>query len=424
MKRLRLAWIVPGFQANAQDRCIPALTDLAHGVAERHDLSVFALQYPGREDFYQVGSVKIHSFRAGPPANIPKLRQIGPFWRARQSLLAEDKQQPFDLIHSFWAAEPGLLAGWTRPGLTKKPPLVVSIMGGEPVALPNIGYGAALHRLDRFYLTQSLRRADIVTVGSETLAGIISSKFTHRATLRAEVQPLGHPSGRSSKSGKRALDIGHWILDTLPLGVNLERFAPGNYSSADSPPETKITILAVGSLLPVKGQANLIRAFKQVLQQQPEIDLNLRIIGQGICNAELARLIAELNLGERVKLIGAVAPAQMPQEYRQAQIFALSSYYESQCVALCEAMASGLPVVSAPVGLAPELLREGRAGELADSNQPEVLAAALTRLLARRVEWPEMGRAARHIAEARLSLKVCTARFLDMYEAAIQLYPS
>jgi len=37
---MRLAWIVPGFQANAQDRCIPALTDLAHHVAEQHDLTI------------------------------------------------------------------------------------------------------------------------------------------------------------------------------------------------------------------------------------------------------------------------------------------------------------------------------------------------------------------------------------------------
>ena len=58
--KLRIAWIVPGFQANEQDRCIPALTDLAHGIAAEHDLTVFALQYPGREDVYQIGKVKIY----------------------------------------------------------------------------------------------------------------------------------------------------------------------------------------------------------------------------------------------------------------------------------------------------------------------------------------------------------------------------
>ena len=79
---LRLGWIVPGFQANAEDRCIPALTDLAHLIAAEHDLTVFALQYPGREDAYKIGNVKIRSFQPGPLASIPKLRQIGPFWRA------------------------------------------------------------------------------------------------------------------------------------------------------------------------------------------------------------------------------------------------------------------------------------------------------------------------------------------------------
>ena len=388
---MRLAWIVPGFQANAQDRCIPALTDLAHHVAEQHDLTIFALQYPGREDSYKVGRVKIRSFRPGPPAAVPKLRQLGPFWRAYLSLQAEDKRQPFELVQAFWAAEPALLAAWVRQRLSKKPPLIVSLMGGEVAALPEIGYGAALHRLDRFYLGQAIRQADCLTVGSQTLANLLK---------------MGYPALQAENSRP--------TVKILPLGVDTNRFvvAPDREARQDK----AITILAVGSLLPVKGHSNLLKAFAQVVQALPDLNLMLRLVGQGVCKPELEKLISETGLSGRVILAGPVPPEQMPSEYQKADLFALSSYYESQCVALCEALASGLPVVSAPVGLAPELLGSAETGELAESNQPEALAVALLRLLQGRSCWPAMQGAARKLAEEKLSLEICTERFLELYE--------
>lgn len=396
---MRLAWIVPGFQASADDRCIPALTDLAHRVAERHDLTVFALQYPGRENAYKVGQVKIRSFRPGPPSAIPKLRQLGPFWRAYQSVQSEDRRQPFELLQAFWAAEPALLAGWVRPGLAKQPPLVVSLMGGEVAALPEIGYGAVLRRLDRFYLGQAIRQADCLTTGSQTLANLLKARY-----------PI--------------LQIENKQVKILPLGVDTARFIPVLAPAIECTQAEAINILTVGSLLPVKGHANLLKAFVQVLQARPDLNLKLRIVGQGGCKLELEKFVSDAGLTERVTLAGSVPPEQMPGEYQKADLFVLPSYYESQCVALCEALASGLPIASAPVGLAPELIasasreskNESKIGELAESNQPSALAAALLRLLQRRHQWPTMSQAARQLAEEQLSLEICTERFLKVYE--------
>lgn len=413
--KLRIAWIVPGFQANEQDRCIPALTDLAHGIAAEHDLSVFALQYPGREDVYQIGKVKIYSFRSAPLAAVPKVRQIGPLWRARQRLLEEHKAAPFDAVHGFWAAEPALLALQVRKSLQM--PAVVSVMGGEAVSLPEIGYGAYRHRLDRFYLRYALRHADYLTAGSQTLADYLSRGLGVRG-WGSGIGDLGAGFARDNPLPK-FVEAGFTRdkgLRVLPLGVDTGKF----YSEERNFSANTVSLLAVGSLLPVKGHANLVRAFFQIVKQRPDLDLRLRIVGEGICRAELERIITEPGLAGKVVLAGAVAPEQMPEEYRAAELFALSSYYESQCVALCEALACGLPVLASPVGLAPELLEQSAIGELAASNQPEALAAALLRLLERQQKWPAMSRAARQLAEERLSLQVCTSRFINMYRDIVK----
>jgi glycosyltransferase involved in cell wall biosynthesis len=171
-------------------------------------------------------------------------------------------------------------------------------------------------------------------------------------------------------------------------------------------------VLAVGSLLPVKGHARLIEAMTML----PE--LRLKIVGEGPERAVLQALINKLGLNTRVCLAGAVEPEAMPEMYAEADLLALASYYESQCMALLEGLACGLPVVAAPVGLAPELLADGSAGELAADNSPAALAEALTRLLRRRADWLELRRSAR-IAAARVSLDFCTAQLLDLYSTLL-----
>lgn len=372
---MQLVWIVPGFQRDSADRCIPALTDLAHRVAQDHRLKVYALQYPGREDCYRVGAVEVRSFRAGPPARVPKLARLGTLARVVRLLW----QEPADLLHAFWAAEPALagVAATMRRGQ----PLVVSCMGGEPVYLPEIGYGAAGTWLDRAYLRLAVGGSQVITVGSQAQANLLKARF-----------------------GKRV------VPQIMPLGVDLTRFQPPD-PARPLPPEPKI--LAAGSLLAVKGHARLIEAVATLPQ------VSLKIVGGGPEKSALQSLINRLGLAEQVCLAGPIDPAEMPAEYARASFLVLPSYYESQCLVLLEALACGLPVVAAPVGLAPELLADGKAGELARSNHPEDLAGAITRLLNRADQWPEIQPAARSAAE-KFGLEPCAGRLLSLYQSVIE----
>jgi glycosyltransferase involved in cell wall biosynthesis len=369
---MKIIWIVPGFQSDPADRCIPALTDLAHRVASEHSLKVFALQYPGRDDRYRVGQVEVQSFHHA--ANLSRLSRLGPLGQALRQIRAE----PGDLLHAFWAAEPalvGLIANILKPR-----PLIVSCMGGEPVYLPQIGYGAAGKRLDRFYLRRAAAGADIITAGSQTQATLLKAR-----------------------PGPRLAPV------VMPLGVDLARFEAGAVKALPERP----LVLAVGALLPVKGQANLLEAVAGLPR------LRLRIVGEGPERGHIQALIKALQLEDRVELAGKINPDDMPAEYRAADLLALPSYYESQSMALLEGLACGLPLVAAPVGLTPALLADGQAGELARDNSPPGLAAALCRLLARKPEWAEMQRAAR-LQAAYFSLEICAGRLIKLYQAVLE----
>ena len=138
-------------------------------------------------------------------------------------------------------------------------------------------------------------------------------------------------------------------------------------------------ILGAGRLTAQKDFPTLIRAFAQVLPQQP---CRLLILGEGSERERLLGLGHELGVAVAMDLPGFVAN---PFAYMaRSGVFVLSSLWEGFGNVLVEAMAMGTPVVSTDCPSGPrEILCDGVLGPLVRPGDPEHLAEAVIEVLSR-----------------------------------------
>lgn len=137
----------------------------------------------------------------------------------------------------------------------------------------------------------------------------------------------------------------------LPYSLNLEKFYSINHE-----PHQKINFLFSGQLINRKNVVNLVSAFKGI---SPEIS-NLTIIGSGNLRIELEKIIGD---AENIKLLGFVEPSALQKVFKDSDVFVLPSMFDGFPVVILEAMAAGMPIISAAnVGSAVEYIQHEKNG--------------------------------------------------------------
>jgi len=371
---MRIGLVVPGFSADPGDWCIPALRHFVVRLAGAADVQIFALRYPARRGPYDVFGAQVTALGGAAATGG---RSAALWQRTGNAVVAEHRRRPFDVLHAFWAGEPGFVAALL--GRTLRIPTVVSIAGGELARLRDIGYGGLLRRLERVKIRLALRLAGAVTAGS--------------ALALQSAQPFW-PAHCASRARR------------VPLGVDLAMFAPMRAPQNDGPTR----ILHVASLSGVKDQATLLSAAAALRERGYAFQLD--IVGTGPLEPDLRSLAQCLGLSESVRWRGAVPHDQMPRAYRRAHVFVLSSRHEAQGMVALEAAACGVPVVGTAVGVIPELRPAARTIRVGDA---EGLADGIAELVDDEPGRLRSGCAARERAVAEYGIELCTTRFLDLY---------
>lgn len=163
----------------------------------------------------------------------------------------------------------------------------------------------------------------------------------------------------------------------IPQGVFLEELAPARNTA-----RTGCTVLALGVIEPRKGHLLTIEAFAEVARRVS--DARLRIVGALTSVAHLAELheaIHRHDLSRRVEILVNRPREELLEALAEARVFALHSQEESQGIAICEALAVGLPVVATRVGGVPDVIGDTGAGILVDYGDIPGFAEALVRQL-------------------------------------------
>lgn len=160
------------------------------------------------------------------------------------------------------------------------------------------------------------------------------------------------------------------------------------------------TVLFLGRLGKRKGSYDLLDAAARVAANRP--NLRLLLGGDGELDQIKARA-EQLEIGDRVELLGWVRGADKERNLASAMIYTLPSYNEGLPMSVLEAMAAGLPILSTPIGGIPEAVSDGVEGFLVPPGDVAALADRLERLLSEPGLARRMGEAARRKVEGSFS---------------------
>jgi glycosyltransferase involved in cell wall biosynthesis len=137
-------------------------------------------------------------------------------------------------------------------------------------------------------------------------------------------------------------------------------------------------ILAVGRLSKEKAHIDLIAAFKQFCETNPNSKARLVIVGEGPERERLSSAAQRSGCGKRISLVGQASDVR--PFYALADMLVLPSHSEGSPNVLLEAMAALVPIVATAVGGVPEIVTNNEHVLLVSPKDPAALAAAILRL--------------------------------------------
>ncbi|MBI2000388.1 MAG: glycosyltransferase family 4 protein [candidate division NC10 bacterium] len=209
-------------------------------------------------------------------------------------------------------------------------------------------------------------------------------------------------------------------VEVVPLGLDLDRFRrpPQNRDDLRTalriPPGTPL-LGVVGRLVPIKDHPTLFQALAHLEAGSPAT--HVIVIGDGERRAELQRLAQSPNLTPRIHFLG--WRNDLETILSELDVVICCSRNEGTPVALIEAMAAGVPVLSTDVGGVSDLIVHGETGWLVPAGDPPALARAIEVLLADPALRHRLAVAARPVALGRHDVKGLIRRMEALYQGLL-----
>lgn len=142
--------------------------------------------------------------------------------------------------------------------------------------------------------------------------------------------------------------------------------------------EKKNAILFSGTLYEGKGYKDLIQAFSKIAKEYPE----WKVVLAGNGEVEQARALAsKLGITGQVELLGWVSGETKHKAFCKAKALCLPSYAEGFPMAVLDAWAYGLPVITTPVGGIPDVAKDGENVLLFNPGDINKLSECLERII-------------------------------------------
>jgi glycosyltransferase involved in cell wall biosynthesis len=265
----------------------------------------------------------------------------------------------YDLVHAFF----GFPTGWLCYRTARRLPYVISLRGSD-VPGENARLQLEYKILGPLVFKPIWRKASALVACSEGLKA-----RALRFLPSADVQVITN-------------------------GVDLDRFHPADVGCAVH--TNSLRLLTVGRLSGTKRLPLLVEMIERLHGQGCKT--RLTVVGGGALESELRRLLSEKDLRDEVTLVGRRDGDEMPEVYRQHDVYVSASMQEGMSNAMLEAMASGLPIVTTRCEGVDELISDN--GIVVEEPVPAALAEAVKGLIGKPEVRRTMSLAARKKAES------------------------
>ena len=329
---MKLVFVIYSLQSGGAERVLSIMAN--HWAAKLQKVTLITLEDGSKPAFYEIDS-RIHQISLG-------VARVSQNWFAG---ILNNLRRIYKLRRAFNAAQADTVISFMTE--TNVITLVASIGSHIPVVVtehtdPWTGPVADIWSKLRLWLYP---RASRVVVLNERAREFFNT------SLRAHVTVMPNPV--VIETNKESEDIIHGVTK-------------------------KHLIVAMGRLSKEKRFDLLIRAYSHVAEKCPGWEL--MILGDGPERTGLEALRDELGLGNLVMLPGTIKHPHVV--LKQSQLFVSSSELEGFPMALCEAMACGLPVIAAEYNSGVcDIVQDGQNGILVPPGDPVALAAAMMRLI-------------------------------------------
>ncbi len=239
-------------------------------------------------------------------------------------------------------------------------------------------------------------------------------EWVTRYTLKHSTYFASDSNVTRDKAVKYGMDSDRAVV--FPWGVDLQHFRP---QQSTNHRREHITLFCNRTWEPMYGLDVLARAFVKVVQQNENIGLIL--LGSGSQGNIIRGILQSGGVLDHVTFGGKVSQQDLPDWYRDADIYISPSHVDGSSVSLMEALACGLPCLVSDIPGNKEWVTEGENGWLFRDGDADHLAEKILMVISKREKLSEIGRAARRSAEMRADWRKNAELLMKTYETVVKL---
>lgn len=280
--------------------------------------------------------------------------------------------------------------------------------------------------------------ADDTTIVIDGLAlGVLADEAAQQANRLRLVGLVHHPlaleTGLSDQQRRSFADSERRALSHVRLVIVTSRSTAANLADYDVPDDRidsvepgtdpaplaarsgvpPIRLLAIATVTPRKGYAVLVAALARLTDLDWVLDCYGSLDRDPECASTVRQEIDRLGLSDRITLHGERDPDELVDAYSDADVLVQPSFHEGYGMALAEALARGLPIVSTTAGAIPDTVPSD-AGLLVPPGDSEALAAALRSVITDPVTRSELAAGAEKARATLPTWQGQASRFSDI----------